>query len=394
MSAPKTLYFDHNATTPVDPRVLEVMLPYFMEQFGNSMSLNYSFGWQAESAVETARRQVSQALGCEPKEITFTSGATEANNWAIEGLCERIRTEEGPGARIHLLVSPVEHKSVLQSAERAVRVFGAELEYIPINAHGQVVVSELEKRIQPHTRLVSVMWVNNEIGSINPIPEIARLCHDKKVYLHSDATQALGKISVDLQNVPVDLLSFSAHKLSGPKGVGFLFLRSKNPKVALPAMMCGGGHERGLRSGTLNVPGIVGLGKAVEIARLEGEAEQSRLRALRDFMWNQLHASFPQARLNGHPTERSPNNLNITFKGTRVPAALKGLAVSRGSACHSGGTSTSHVLSALGLSESEAGQTLRITLGRTTTDTDVLEAVGLLKSQIQTSSTPAPTASL
>lgn len=361
------------------------MLPYFTEQFGNSMSLNYAYGWQAESAVESARRQVSQLLGCEPKEITFTSGATEANNWALEGVCEMIRMDEGPTAPIHLLVSPVEHKSVLQAAQRAARLFGAELELIPVNAHGQILVSELEKCLKPHTRLVSAMWVNNEIGSINPIAEIARLCHEKKIYLHSDATQALGKIPVDLQNVPVDLLSFSAHKLSGPKGVGFLYHRSKNPKVALPAMMCGGGHERGLRSGTLNVPGIVGLGKAVELARLEGEAEQTRLRALRDFMWNQLHASFPQARLNGHPIERSPNNLNITFKGARVPAALKGLAVSRGSACHSGGTSTSHVLQALGLSESEAGQTLRITLGRTTTDAEVLEAVALLKSQIQSS---------
>ncbi|MFN7729811.1 MAG: cysteine desulfurase family protein [Bdellovibrio sp.] len=379
----QTLYFDHNATTPADPRVVEAMLPYFTEQFGNTMSLNYSYGWQAESAVETARRQVAHYIGCEPKEITFTSGATESNNWAFEGLIEMIRTEEGPHAPIHLLVSPVEHKSVLQSAQRCSRFFGAELEFLPVNQFGQVSPADIEARLKPHTRLVSVMWVQNELGSVNPIEEIARLCHDKKVYFHSDATQAIGKIPVNLQTAQVDLLSFSAHKLSGPKGVGFLYLRSKNPRVSIPALMCGGGHERGSRSGTLNVPGIVGLGKAIELASLEGIAEQSRIRVLRDFMWNQLQSTFPSARLNGHPSNRSPNNLHVTFLNCQVPSALKGLAVSRGSACHSGGTSTSHVLTALGVSESESAQSLRITLGRTTTDAHVLEALQILKAQIQ-----------
>ncbi len=379
----KALYFDHNATTPTDPRVVEAMLPYFTEQYGNSMSLTHSFGWEAETAVEKARATVARFLNCDPKEIVFTSGATESNNWAIEGVIEKIRADEGPQAPIHLLISPVEHNSVLQAAARVQKVFGAEVEFLPVNAYGQVEVSEVATRIKPHTRLLAAMWVQNEIGSINPIQELAQLCHEKQIYLLSDATQALGKIPVDLKTTPVDLLSFSAHKLSGPKGVGLLFLRSKNPRVQLPALICGGGHERGFRSGTLNVPAIVGLGKAIEIAMELGSAECDRIRDLRDMMLTQLRESFPGLQLNGHPTDRSPNNLHLTFKGFEVPVTLKGLAVSRGSACLSGRTSTSHVLSALGMTEEEASQSLRISLGRTTTEDEAFAAVEILRGQIR-----------
>lgn len=378
----KTLYFDYNATTPVDPRVLEAMLPYFTERFGNSMSLTHSYGWEAESAVEKARKQAAELMHCDPSEIVFTSGATESNNWAIEGLIEAVRQEEGPQAPIHLLISPVEHNSILQAAKRAQTLFGAEVDFLPVNGHGQVLVDQIAPLVKPHTRLLAAMWVQNEVGSINPMQELTEFCRARRIYLLSDATQAVGKVPTNLEKTKVDLLSFSAHKLGGPKGIGFLFLRSHNPKIQLPCLIAGGGHERGLRSGTLNVPAIVGLGKACEIAAQEGEREQARLRGLRDLMWREIAAAFPRARLNGHPTERSPNNLHVTFIGERVPVTLKGLAVSRGSACLSGKVSTSHVLQALGLNEEDSSRSLRITLGRPTTEAEVRQATALLKSQI------------
>lgn len=379
----RTLYFDYNATTPVDPRVLQAMLPFFSEQFGNSMSLTHSFGWDAETAVEKARRQVASLIQAQPSEIVFTSGATESNNWAIEGLIESIRGEEGPDAPIHLLISPLEHNSVLQAAKRAQRVFGAELDFLPINPWGQVDVAKVPALLKPHTRLLAAMWVQNEIGSINPMRELAEICRNHRVYLLSDATQAVGKVPVDLRETPVDLLSFSAHKLYGPKGSGFLYIRSRDPKIHLPALIAGGGHERGYRSGTLNVPGIVGMGEACRIAAEEGDAEREKTVRLRDLLLSRIREAFPKVRLNGHPTERAPNNLNLTFQGCQVPAALKGVAFSRGSACLSGKTTTSHVLEALGFSEEESAQTLRLSLGRPTTEADVEEAACLLAQQIK-----------
>lgn len=383
MSKTQTLYFDYNATTPVDPRVLETMLPFFSEQFGNSVSVTHPFGWEAEKAVEKARGQVAALLHCEPQEIVFTSGATESNNWAIEGLIESIRMEEGSGARIHLLISPVEHNSVLQAAKRAQALFGAEVDYLPVNSYGQVIVEGLPSLIKPHTRLLAAMWVNNELGSVNPVREIAEFCHSHRIYYLCDATQAVGKVPVDLGKTPVDLLSFSAHKLGGPKGIGLLYMRSRNPRIELPCLIAGGGHERGHRSGTLNTPAIVGMGKCCELALLEGTAEQARIRGLRDLMWQRISAEISGVRMNGHPTQRSANNLHVTFTDFVLPITLRGLAASRGSACLSGKTSTSHVLKALGWTEADATQSLRLSLGRPTTEAEVFEAVSLLKAQLR-----------
>lgn len=383
MSTPSTLYFDHNATTSVDPRVLEAMLPYFTEHFGNSMSVGHAYGWAAETAVEKARKEIAALLNCEPKEIVFTSGATESNNWAIEGLVESIRGEEGVGAKIHLLVSPVEHNSVLAAAKRAERYHGVELDWLPLNEYGQVDASKVAAMLKPHTRLVCAMWVQNEIGSINPIRELTEICRANRVYLLSDATQALGKVPVDLKATPVDLLSFSAHKIGGPKGIGFLYQRSKDPRVQLPPFINGGGHEQGHRSGTLNVPAIVGMGVACKIAREEGAFEQNRLRELSQLIFAKLKEAFPALRLNGHPTDRSPNNLHLTFRNCAVPSSIAGLAVSRGSACLSGKTSMSHVLAALRFSVEEASQSLRLSLGRTTTSEEALEAVRVLAHAIR-----------
>lgn len=377
------LYFDHNATTSVDPRVLEAMLPYFTEKFGNSVSLTHAYGWEAETAAENARAHVAKFLNCDPKEFFFTSGATESNNWVIEGLIEQIRTTEPLGTRIHFLISPLEHNSVLRSAERAQRFFGVELDYLDVNSYGQVDLNKLVKKIKPHTRLIAAMWAQNEIGSINPIQELTQICREHKIYLLSDATQAIGKVPVDLTKTPVDFLSFSAHKLAGPKGVGFLFIRKKNPHIDIPALLCGGGHERGFRSGTLNTPGIVGLGKAFEIAQTEFKEETKKIAELRDLFFHELKKSFPNLRLNGHPLERTPNNLHVTFLNCEVPSTLKGLAASRGSACLSGQTTTSHVLKTLGFTEAEAAQSLRLSLGRTTTKEDVLKAAELLSKQVR-----------
>ena len=383
MTKAPTLYFDYNATSPVDPRVVEAMLPYFTQHFGNSMSSTHTFGWDAEKAVEAARRKIADLIHCEPKELIFTSGATESNNWVIEGLIETIRAEEGPNAPIHLLISPVEHNSVLQAAQRAKKVFGAEVDFLPINSYGQVEVQKIPPLLKPHTRLIAAMWVQNEIGSVNPINDLADFCHQHRIYFLSDATQAIGKVPVDLTKNRVDLLSFSGHKMAAPKGVGFLYMRSKEPKIQLPPLICGGGHEHGYRSGTVNVPSVVGLGKACEIILSEGAAEQNRFRELRDQMLGQLKKTFPHLRLNGHPTERAPNNLSLTFLEAVVPSSIPGLAMSRGSACLSGRTTMSHVLSALKFSEEEASQTLRLSLGRSTTSTEADQAVQILEKHVK-----------
>ena len=383
MTKVPTLYFDYNATSPVDPRVLEAMLPYFSQYFGNSLSSTHSFGWDAEKAVEKARKQVAELINCETKEIVFTSGATESNNWVIEGVLETVRAEEGPQAPLHLLISPLEHNSVLQAAQRAKKVFGAEVDFLPINSYGQVDIRKIPALLKPHTRLLAAMWVQNEIGSINPVDELAEFCHQHRIYFLSDATQAIGKVPVDLKKSCVDLVSFSAHKMSAPKGIGFLYMRSKEPKIQLPPLICGGGHEHGYRSGTVNVPSVVGIGRACEIILNEGISEQDRFRSLRDSMLTDLKKTFPSLRLNGHPTDRSPNNLHLTFLDTVVPSTIPGLALSRGSACLSGRTTMSHVLTALNFTEEEASQTLRLSLGRATTTDEIRQAVAILEKHIK-----------
>lgn len=382
----KALYFDYNATTPTDPRVVEAMLPYFTENFGNSMSLGHEFGWAADRAVEGARQSIAALLGCAKTELTFTSGATEANNWAVQGVMEAIRGAD-PAAPLHILSSPVEHSSVLMALEHARVAYGAEIEFLPLRPDGQIDPTEVARRLRPETRLVCVMWVQNEIGTIHPIREIGQICRERKVYLLSDATQAVGKVRVDLRDVHVDLMSFSAHKLYGPKGVGFLYHRKQEPHVQLWPLIHGGGHERGERSGTLNVPGIVGMAKALEIGLDVMDDEMNQLRGLRDRLWRGLQESYPSARLNGPPCEdttaRAPHNLNVSFPQNLVPEHIPQLAFSRGSACYSGKTSTSHVLSALGLSEEASRRTLRLSLGRMTRPEDIDQAIEIIRKFIK-----------
>lgn len=373
------IYLDYNATTPLDPRVFEAMKPYFLENFGNSASGQHSWGWTAEAAVTKARAQVASLIHAKPQEIYFTSGSTEGNNWAFFGLFHQLRIEN-PGAPIHILTSAVEHSSVLRSAE-ALAAMGAEVEVLPVNEFGQVDPEKVRLALKPHTRLMSFIWTNNEIGSVNPMAELAQIAKDHKVYFHSDATQAAGKSLVDLQKIGVDLLTLSGHKIYGPKGVGACYIRSQNPRVTLQPLLYGGGHERGLRSGTVNVPGVVGLGAACEIASKELTVEEQRTSALRDLIWTRLKSEFPTAIRNGHPTERSPINMSVTLPGCFLDEALprlQKLGFSSGSACSAGRISRSHVLAAIGKNEEEASCTLRLSVGRMTTEGEVLRAVEMI----------------
>lgn len=379
MSNPK-IYLDYNATTPVDPQVYEKMEPYFREHFGNSASGQHSWGWTAESAITHARKQVADLIEAEPLEIIFTSGATESNNWALFGLIREWR-RENPESPLHILTSAVEHSSIM-NAGRALQELGVEVQFLPVNRYGQVDVADVRAALRPHTRLLSFIWANNEIGSLNPMRELAALAKEKRIYLHSDATQAVGKIPVSMKEIGVDLMSFSGHKIYGPKGVGALYLRQRDPKVSLQPLFYGGGHERGLRSGTVNVPGVVGLGEACERCRVELPSEQSRLSELRDFFIGRVLREISGSRLNGHPHERSPINTSLTFPGRPVELALprlQGLGFSTGSACSAGRISISHVLAGIGVSEDDAQCTVRMSLGRWTTKEELDAAVEKLK---------------
>lgn len=375
----KPVYLDYNSTTPVDPQVFSVMEPYFKTHFGNPASFTHSWGWAARKGVEKAREQVASLLNAKPLELTFTGGATESNNWVLFSLIEQHRTES-PHEPLHILTSQVEHSSILKPLQEAQRR-GVEVDFLKTNKYGQVDVETVARALKPHTKLMSFIWVNNEIGSINPMKELAQLAKEKKVYLHTDATQAVGKIPVDVQEVPVDLLSASAHKFYGPKGAGLLYMRSSQPKVSLPPFLFGGGQEHGHRSGTLNVPAIVGLGAAAELCQRLLPEESRRLTTLRDFLWQGIQKRLPSARLNGHPTERSPINLNMTFPGKNIEQLLPKLgrlAFSQGSACHTGTLEVSPLLQALGLSSEEAQGTLRLSLGRWTTPEELDIALEVL----------------
>lgn len=379
----KAIYLDYNSTTPVDPQVFAAMEPYFQTHFGNPSAFAHQWGWAAQKAVEKARGQVASLIGAKPLEVTFTSGATESNNWVIFGLLERFRTEN-PGAPIHLIASQVEHSSVMKSLKEAERR-GVEVDFVKTNKYGQVEVDTVAKMLKPHTQLMSFIWVNNEIGSINPMKELCQLAKEKKIYLHTDATQALGKIPVDVQSVPVDLLSASGHKFYGPKGAGILYTRSSNPKVILPTFLFGGGQEHGHRSGTQNVPAIVGMGAAAALCQQVLPEELARTTELRNYFWAGLQKNIPGARLNGHPNDRSPINLNITFPGKNIEQLLPRLGrlgFSQGSACHTGSLEVSPILRALGLSTEEAQGTLRLSLGRWTTREDLDTAIEILTSAL------------
>jgi len=367
--APKLpVYMDNHATTAVDPRVLEAMLPYFTEKYGNAASRNHEFGWKAEEAVETARGQIARLIHASPREIVFTSGATESNNLAIKGVAEAHRAQGN-----HIVTQATEHKAVLDTCKRLEK-YGYEITYLPVDREGLVDLENLRRAVTPKTILISIMHANNEIGVLQPIEEIGKIAKERKVLFHVDAAQSVGKVPVDFEKFGLDLLSISAHKLYGPKGVGVLYVRRKDPRVELTAMIDGGGHERGLRSGTLNVPGIVGLGKACEICQKEMAEEGERLRRLRDKLKHAILSRLDDTFVNGSMARRLPNNLNLSFAGVEGDALLMGIndvAVSSGSACTTATLEPSHVLRALGVSEDLAHSSIRFGLGRFNTEEEV-----------------------
>jgi cysteine desulfurase len=362
------IYLDYNATTPCDPRVVEAMLPYFTTHFGNAASRNHSFGWQAEAAVDHAREQVAQLIGAETKEIIFTSGATEADNLALKGVFE---TYAGKGN--HIITCNIEHKAVLDSCKHLEKQ-GAEITYLNVKENGLIDVQELEAAIKPTTILIAIMYANNEIGTIMPVKEISTIARKHGVLFFSDATQAVGKIPVDVNKDGIDLMAFTAHKMYGPKGVGALYVRRKNPRVKLTAQIDGGGHEKDMRSGTLNVPGIVGFGKACELCAAEMQKDADCLSRFRDTLENAL-LQLEETYVNGSKEYRLPHVSNIFFKYAESEGLLMGLnkeiALSSGSACTSASIEPSYVLKALGLSNEMAHSSLRFSLGRYTTEEEV-----------------------
>ena len=362
------IYLDHNATTPCDPRVVEAMIPYFTNNFGNAASRNHPFGWQAEEAVDNAREQVAKLIGADPKEIIFTSGATEADNLAIKGVFEMYASKGN-----HIITCNIEHKAVLDTCKH-IEKEGGEVTYLKVKDNGLIDMQELEAAIKPTTILIAIMYANNEIGTVMPMKEISALAKKKGILVFSDATQAVGKIPVDVTKDGIDLMAFTAHKMYGPKGVGALYVRRKNPRVKVTAQMDGGGHERGMRSGTLNVPGIVGFGKACEICMNEMESETKRLSVLRDKLETEL-MKIEEAYINGDKEHRLPHVTNISFKYVEGEGLLMGfnkdIAVSSGSACTSASLEPSYVLKALGLGDDLAHSSLRFGLGRFTTEDQI-----------------------
>jgi len=372
------IYLDNNATTPMDPRVLDVMVPYFTQKFGNAASRNHAFGWVAEEAVDYAREQVAKLIGATEKEIIFTSGATEADNLALKGVFEMYKDKGN-----HVITCVTEHKAVLDACKHLEKA-GASVTYLPVKEDGLIDLKELEEAITDKTILIAIMYGNNEIGLIQPVKEISAIAHKHGALFFTDATQAVGKIPVDVNTDGIDLMAFSAHKMYGPKGVGALYVRRKNPRVKVTAQMDGGGHERGMRSGTLNVPGIVGFGKACELCRLEMAEEALRLSALRDKLEAAL-TQLEESYVNGNREHRLPHVANISFKyveGEGLMMAMKDMAVSSGSACTSASLEPSYVLKCLGLSDDLAHSSIRFGLGRFTTEEEIDFAVEQTKKAV------------
>ena len=362
------IYLDNNATTPMDPRVLEAMTPYFLEHFGNAASRNHPFGWEAEEAVDYAREQVAKLIGADPKEIIFTSGATEGDNLAIKGVYEMYASKGN-----HIITATTEHNAVLDTCKHIEKI-GGEVTYLEVNREGLIDMKELEAAIKPTTILIAIMYANNEIGTIQPVKEISILAKKHGVLFFTDGTQAVGKVPVDVIKDGIDLMAFTAHKMYGPKGVGALYVRRKNPRVKVTAQMDGGGHERGMRSGTLNVPGIVGFGKACEVCRLDMEEDNKRISKMRDHLETEL-MKLEEAYVNGSREHRLPHVTNISFKHVEGEGLLMGfnknIALSSGSACTSASLEPSYVLKALGLGDDLAHSSLRFGLGRFTTDEQI-----------------------
>jgi len=366
----RPIYMDNQATTPMDPRVLEAMLPYFTEKFGNAASRTHPFGWEAEEAVERAREQIARLINAKSKEVIFTSGATESDNLAIKGGVEFYKDKGN-----HVITCVTEHNAVLDTCKVLERAGKATVTYLPVDRYGMVDPDAVRNAITDQTVLISIMYANNEIGTIHPIREIGTIAKEEEVLFHCDATQGVGKVPVDVERDGIDLLSMSGHKVYGPKGCGALYVRSKGPRVRLTPQIDGGGHERGMRSGTLNVPGIVGFGKACELCGQELESEAARLIALRTRLYEGLTTRLEEVHLNGHPTRRLPGNLNLSFAYVEGESFLMGLnqevALSSGSACTSATLEPSHVLKALGIGEELAHASIRFGLGRFNTEEEV-----------------------
>lgn len=373
------IYLDNNATTPMDPRVLEAMLPYFTDKFGNAASRNHPFGWVAEEAVDYAREQVAKLINADPKEIIFTSGATEADNLALKGVFEMYASKGN-----HIITCVTEHKAVLDTCKH-IEKLGGQVTYLPVQEDGLIDLNELEKAITDKTILIAIMYGNNEIGVVQPIREISAIAKKHNILFFTDATQAVGKIPVDVLADGIDMMAFSGHKMYGPKGVGVLYVRRKNPRVKVTAQMDGGGHERGMRSGTLNVPGIVGLGKACEICRLEMADEAARLSQLRDYLETSLK-ELEESYVNGNINSRLPHVSNISFKYVEGEGLMMGfnkdIALSSGSACTSASLEPSYVLKALGLGDDLAHSSLRFGLGRFTTKDQIDYTINAIKNTV------------
>lgn len=366
------IYLDCHSTTPVDPSVLEAMLPYLGADFGNASSKSHCFGWKAEAGVEKGREKVAKLLGCSSREIVFTSGATESNNFVLAGVAEKYGAQGK-----HLITTQIEHKCVLATAQRLEKK-GFSVTYLPVDATGKVRVSDVEKAIRPDTILISVMMANNETGTIQPVAEIGALARSRNVLFHTDAAQAVGKIPIDVNAMKIDMLSLSAHKFYGPKGVGAVYVRRRDPRVELEPLFYGGGQENGFRSGTLNVPGIVGMGRAAEICLEKMPSEVARLSFLRDKLLNGLESQLGAVHLNGHPTDRLPGSLNVSFpfvESDSLVANLKNIAISSTSACMSAASVPSYVLAAMGLPNDRIHGSVRFGLGRFTTDEEIVYTV-------------------
>ncbi len=362
------IYMDNHATTPVDPRVLEEMLPFFTDKFGNSASRNHPFGWAAEEGVETARERIAKLIGASPKEIIFTSGATESDNLALKGIAEMYKQKGN-----HIITAVTEHKAILDTCKRLEK-YGYRVTYLPVQKDGLVDLDELKRAMDDKTILVSIMAANNEIGVVQPVEEIGKLCRERGILFHSDAVQAVGKIPVDVNKMNIDVMSITAHKIYGPKGVGALYVRRKNPRVQISAVIDGGGHERGMRSGTLNVPGIVGLGKACAICMEEMPQESCRTAGLRNRLRDKIMGRLDETYINGSMEHRLPGNLNISFayvEGESLLMGINDIAVSSGSACTSATLEPSYVLKALGTGDDLAHSSIRFGIGRFNTEAEV-----------------------
>ena len=367
------VYLDNHATTPTDPRVVDAMMPYFTTKFGNSASRNHSFGWEAEEAVEKARKQIASLIGANPKEIVFTSGATESNNLALKGAAQ-MYAEKGN----HIITAASEHKAILDTCKHLEQE-GTRVTYLPLKGDGLVDLDMLREAITDKTILVSIMYANNEIGVVQPIAEIGKICKERGILFHTDAVQAVGKIPVNVISDNIDLLSLSGHKIYGPKGVGALYVRRKSPRVQLTSQMDGGGHERGMRSGTLNVPGIVGLGEACALAQAEMVEESAKLQKMRDYLKDRLMTELDEVFINGSWEHRLPHNLNISFayvEGESLLMGINDIAVSSGSACTSATLEPSYVLKALGMGDDLAHSSIRFGIGRFNTQEEVEYVAG------------------